>query len=115
MIIPREIQQKHTEYALQIDAVETRVLATLRPFCSEHAFVFDARRKSIESLSEKIETGRFQSWSALDDLFACTVAVPLPADEEGVLAFLVQTFEQVELKRRHSSRKPPDVFRFDST
>lgn len=115
MIIPREIRQKHGEHALRIDEVETRVLATLRAFCSDNAFVFDARRKSIESLSEKIETGRFQCWSALDDLFACTVAVPLPADEEGVLEFLAQSFEQVDLKRRHSSRKPPDVFRFDST
>src|ERR1700723_2387375 len=100
MIIPREIRQKISDHVLQIDEVETRVLATLRPFCSKYGFVFDARRKSIESLSEKIETGRFQSWSTLDDLFACTVAVPLPADEESV-----QVCSSSEIFQFQSSRK----------
>lgn len=57
----------------------------------------------------------FRSWDELDDLFACTIAVPLPADEEAVLTFLGQTFEEVALRKKLAAKKAPNVFRFDST
>jgi len=115
MIIPRDIRQKHSEQAARIEIVGQRVASALQTYCAANRFVYDGRPKTLESLAEKIETGRFPSWSALDDLFACTVAVPLPADEEEVLVFLSATFEQVDLKKRLAARKAPDVFRFDST
>jgi hypothetical protein len=92
-----------------------RVASTLQPYCNSRGFVFDGRAKTLDSLAEKIETGRFRSWAELDDLYACTVAVPLPAEEEDVLKYLVETFEQLDLKKRLTAKKPPDVFRFDST
>ncbi len=115
MIIPRDIRKKHTEQAAQIEAVAQRMASAVKTYCASHGFVYDGRPKTLESLAEKIETGRFQSWSTLDDLFACTIAVPLPADEDDVLVFLMATFEQVDLKKRLAARKAPDVFRFDNT
>lgn len=115
MIIPREVRQKFSEFETQIEVVGLRVASSLQAYAGSHGFVYDGRPKSLESLAEKIETGRFRSWNTLDDLFACTVAVPLPADEDQVLAFLTNTFDQVDLKKRLSARKAPDVFRFDST
>src|SRR5262249_6681256 len=47
--------------------------------------------------------------------YACTIAVPLPSDEDLVLEFLRKTFDEVSTKRRLSARKPPDAFRFDNT
>jgi ppGpp synthetase/RelA/SpoT-type nucleotidyltranferase len=115
MIIPRDIRQKHSEQAAQVEFVGQRVASTMQTYCATKGFVYDGRPKTLESLAEKIESGRFSKWSDLDDLFACTVAVPLPADEEEVLTFLRSTFQQVDLKKRLSARKAPDVFRFDST
>lgn len=115
MIIPLDIRQKHADQSAKIQAVGDRVAAAMQTYCAANGFVYDGRPKTLESLAEKIETGRFRSWSALDDLFACTVAVPLPADEDDVLVFLNSTFEEVELKKRLATRKAPDVFRFDST
>jgi hypothetical protein len=36
-------------------------------------------------------------------------------DDEEVLKFLQEAFEEVEVRKRNSTRKPPEVFRFDST
>jgi hypothetical protein len=44
-----------------------------------------------------------------------TVVVPTLAHEQIVLEFLSDAFEQVVLRARGSSRKAPEVFRFDST
>ena len=41
--------------------------------------------------------------------------MPTLAHEEDVLALLAKVFEEVDVKRRGSTKKAPDVFRFDST
>jgi ppGpp synthetase/RelA/SpoT-type nucleotidyltranferase len=115
VIIPPEIQRRYAEQERLVGEIGRRVASTLQPYCNSNGFVFDGRAKTLDSLAEKIETGRFRSWEELDDLYACTIAVPLPAEEEDVLNFLADTFEQVDLKKRLTARKPPDVFRFDST
>jgi hypothetical protein len=91
------------------------------------AYRLDARRRVVtreeravplarpDSVSEKIETGRFTRWSDLDDLFACCIVIPTLADEMGVLELLRGAFQQVEHRARASTRKDRSVFRFDST
>jgi ppGpp synthetase/RelA/SpoT-type nucleotidyltranferase len=115
VIIPREIRQKYSEDEAHLQIVAQRVRDTLQAFCIKEGFVFDGRAKTVESLAEKIETGRFQSWTELDDLYGCTVAVPLPSDEDTVVEHLTSTFATVAIKKRLTSRKAPEVFRFDST
>lgn len=41
--------------------------------------------------------------------------MPTATDEARVLEFLAGAFETVQLRRRNSTQKAPDVFRFDST
>jgi ppGpp synthetase/RelA/SpoT-type nucleotidyltranferase len=115
LIIPSEVRRRYVEQEALLGEIGRRVASTLQPYCNSNGFVFDGRAKTLDSLAEKIETGRFRSWGELDDLYACTIAVPLPAEEEDVLKFLAETFDQVDLKKRLTARKPPDVFRFDST
>jgi len=115
MITPAETQRTYAHFLPHIEYVSKQVGDSLRRFCSKNSFIFDERIKTLESLAEKIETGRFQSWDQLDDLYACTIAVPLPSDEDGVLKFLNDTFIQCDLKKRLGAKKAPDVFRFDST
>lgn len=115
MIIPIQIERQFREIEGGLSFVVEKVSPAVRAFCSSRGFVFDERRKTLDSLAEKIETGRFRSWSDVDDLYACTIAVPLPSDEAEALSFLQETFVEVATKRRLSANKAPDVFRFDST
>jgi ppGpp synthetase/RelA/SpoT-type nucleotidyltranferase len=115
MIIAREIQQRFNDVAQSVGFVSEQVRTSVRSFCADNGFVFDDRQKSLDSLAEKIETGRLRSWSEIEDLYACTIAVPLPSDEAIAVTFLQATFAEVRIKRRLAAKKAPDVFRFDST
>ncbi|WP_406138252.1 hypothetical protein [Streptomyces sp. NBC_01089] len=95
--------------------MERHVSGTLRPYCDQRGYPYKGRKKQLVSLSEKLESGRYSRWSEVDDLYACTVVVPTAAHEDSVLGFLSDAFEEVEVRRRNSTQKAPDVFRFDST
>jgi len=115
MIIAPSIKQEFERKYPFIEFLYNNVRVTLFNYCSNHGFAFTDRIKTIDSLSEKIETGRFKKWSDIDDFYACTIIIPNLNEEAKVLHFLKSTFNQVTLKKRGSSFKAPDVFRFDST
>ncbi|MBB4731381.1 RelA/SpoT domain-containing protein [Xanthomonas arboricola] len=115
MLIPAQIEKRRLENLLQEDYVSQMVSDKILTYCTRRGFAYVGRRKKSESLSEKIETGRFKGWSELDDLFACTIVIPTLADEAEVLDFLKKEFFQVECRLRASSLKDPETFRFDAT
>ncbi len=115
MGVPSRILNFYSQQEGSVEAVERYVAQTLRPWCDKRGFPFKGRRKDLQSLSEKLESGRYAKWSDLDDLYACTIVLPTPQHEESVLEFLSQAFTPVEIRRRNSTKKAPDVFRFDST
>jgi ppGpp synthetase/RelA/SpoT-type nucleotidyltranferase len=84
-------------------------------FCDTNGYAFTKRIKTIESLAEKIETGRFKKWSELDDLFGCTVIIPNLSQEQQVIKFCKDTFQVVKIVKRGQNEKSPDTFKFDST
>lgn len=84
-------------------------------YCDANGFAYSGRLKSLSSLEDKLEGGRYGSWQKLDDLFGCTIVTPGFAYESDTVAFLQHTFEQVELRERGGTRKDPMVFRFDAT
>ncbi|MEK8105767.1 hypothetical protein NKG94_12605 [Micromonospora sp. M12] len=75
--------------------------------------MFFDRVKDLESLSEKLEGGRYSSWNEVDDLYAFTVVVPSPQHEEAVRSKLDQSFHRLKVRDRTAAMKAPDVFRFD--
>lgn len=115
MIIPSSIQLLYDQWLKYFKKLEERVESTLLPFCRAEGFIFEGRLKSPDSLAEKIESGRYSSWEKLDDIYACTVAVPLARDEKIVREKLANLFDVSAPKDRRAVPKPPDVFRFDST
>jgi ppGpp synthetase/RelA/SpoT-type nucleotidyltranferase len=115
MIVPKPIEQRFLEVRALVEQVGKRVQDTLSGFCKEQGFLFDWRFKSLESVAEKIESGRFPSWTDIDDLFACTIVVPSLVSESEVISFLQEKFLQIRLVRRGEAKKAPDVFRFDAT
>ncbi len=115
MGVPSRTLNFYSQQKADIEAVERHVSQTLRPWCDNRGFPSKGRRKDLQSLSEKLESGRYTKWSELDDLYACTIVLPTPQHEDSALEFLSQAFTSVEIRRRNSTKKPPDVFRFDST
>ncbi len=92
-----------------------RVRETLVSYADPKGWGVSARIKQLDSLSEKIESGRFKTWSDLDDMVAATLVIPTMLHEREALSFLQRVFTQVRLQARGASLKAPDVFRFDST
>jgi ppGpp synthetase/RelA/SpoT-type nucleotidyltranferase len=117
MIYPSILDRKYEEYRPLVKEVAGRVKQTLTNFCEDHGYAFMSRIKSVESLAEKIETGRFKAWVDLDDLFACTVIVPTLSNENKVIEFCKNTFDTSNLRfvKRGQNKKAPDSFKFDST
>ncbi len=115
MIVPAEIARRYQEVLPLVRAAGDRVSDILLGYCRREGFAFAGRIKDMISVAEKIESGRFASWSDLDDLYAGTIIVPLVTDEPKILSFLEDTFV-VDVKRlRGQAKKDPEVFRFDSS
>jgi hypothetical protein len=66
-------------------------------------------------LAEKLESGRYEDWAEIDDLVAFTIVVPTLSDEATALKFVSSVFQKIDLRARGTTRKAPDVFRFDVT
>jgi ppGpp synthetase/RelA/SpoT-type nucleotidyltranferase len=115
MITPARILNKYRSVEPYLAPVRDRVRDSLLVFSESKGFALVSRIKSLESVAEKVETGRFGKWAEIDDLVAITVVIPTLADESAVIEFLRDSFEEVDLKKRGSSLKAPEVFRFDST
>lgn len=115
MITPLILTQKYTESRPFVSEVAERVKSTIISFCEKSKYAFTYRVKELDSLAEKIETGRFKKWSDLDDFFACTIIVPTLLEEQKVIDFIRNTFETVKINKRGQTKKPPEAFRFDST
>jgi len=98
-----------------LESLHRNIRDTLTNYCEQKGFALVHRLKTLESLSEKIESGRYSSWSELDDLIAFAIVIPTLLDEDTVITFLQDNFRTLGLRRRGTTQKPPDVFRFDST
>lgn len=115
MIIDKMIKQRFDDDKIYLDRLSLEVKKTLLPFCERRGYAFISRIKSLESVAEKVETGRYSSWDNFDDLFATSIIIPNLLDESEVITFISQVFDIQEIKKRGSTKKSPDIFRFDST
>jgi ppGpp synthetase/RelA/SpoT-type nucleotidyltranferase len=116
MIYPSVLERQYQQYLPFVQQISEKVKATMQNFCDSHqGFAFTSRIKKVDSLAEKIETGRFQKWSELNDLFACTVIIPTLLQEGEVIDFCRNTFDITKTVERGQNKKAPDIFRFDST
>jgi len=115
MIVPAQLAQKHNLYKPYLDEIESRVRERVFSYCSKEGFAFVGRLKDTESLFEKIETGRFDKWTSLDDLYACAIVIPFLDVEKEAINWLEGQFEVLETRTRGSTQKDPTVFRFDAT
>lgn len=115
MITPAQILNKYRSVERYLEPLRVRVRETLLVLCEREGFALESRIKALDSVCEKVETGRFSAWREIDDLVAFTIVVPKLSDEQKVLPFIREAFEEIDLRGRGTSLKPPDVFRFDVT
>lgn len=116
MIVPASIRRKFNEIKPDLELLRKEIQATIQLFCDKHdGFAALGRIKGLESLAEKIETGRYRKWSDLDDLVAFSIIVPSLSHEDQTLDFLRQVFVEVSTKGRSDTQKPPGTFRFEAT
>lgn len=115
MIISSSIQNQFKNTEAYLDVLAKNVRNIVFNYCSKNNFAFIDRIKTIESLAEKIETGRYSKWADLDDFYAATIIIPSLNYETEIIGFLRKMFHEVELRKRGQTKKAPDVFRFDST
>lgn len=115
MIYPSILDRRYQEYFPFISQAAIEVKLIIVSFCEHNGYAFSSRIKTIESLAEKIETGRFKCWQDLDDLFACTIIIPTLSHEEKVVKFCKNIFQIDNIIKRGQNKKSPDTFTFDST
>jgi ppGpp synthetase/RelA/SpoT-type nucleotidyltranferase len=110
---PESVRQAFARVEPIIADAQRYVRETLEPYARSHNYLFVDRRKRVDSLSEKLESGRYGRWSELDDLYACTIVVPVSRHEDAVVRKLDASFERITVRSRAEAKKAPDVFRFD--
>jgi len=115
MIISGSLERSYYSDFPYVEHVGNQVNQTLIPYCEKNFYAYQYRYKDLESVAEKIETGRFSSWDEIDDLFAATIIIPDLNKEDSVVNFLRSIFRVETEKKRGSTLKAPEVFRFDST
>ncbi|WP_335965449.1 hypothetical protein [Galbibacter sp. PAP.153] len=115
MILDSRISTKYKLYLPYFQFIQDSLDQTLMNYAKKHLFAYTSRIKKLDSISEKIETGRYSSWVNIDDFVACTVIVPNLSYEEGVIEFLKSAFIEINLRKKGSAFKNFDTFRFDST
>lgn len=113
-MIPRDLSRNFAELHRFQERLEEGVQSAVMKFCGDNGFAYVGRSKSIESVAEKIETGRFSNWNQIDDLFACSVIIPSISHEGMVIEYCCATFDAT-VKYRNTSFKDPDTYRFDLT
>lgn len=112
---PESVRQAFERTEPPLGDVARYVRDTLDQYCRDRKYLFSERTKTSESLAEKLESGRFHRWSKLDDLYACTVVVPVQDHEDRVIRHLDAVFDRKTIRNRDATSKAPDVFRFDGT
>lgn len=115
MIIPNHIIQNYKYFEPYYVKVKESVDKTLINFCSKNLFAYSSRIKELDSLAEKIESGRYEDWDSLDDFVGAVIIVPNVNYEAQIIKFLDTSFNKVLIKKRGSTLKSQDVFRFDAT
>ena len=108
----RTIGEAYIEIEKAVDAVDRQVRGTLADFCTKRSFIMISRIKSIESIQDKIDTGRYQKFSKIDDIIAYSVIVDTLSQKKEVMSFLRKAF-RVVLIRHERTLTDERVFDFD--
>ncbi len=66
MAVPTSVLEAYRQSETAVTALGRYVIATLTPWCDEKGYVFIKRTKTVASVAEKLESGRFSRWSQIE-------------------------------------------------
>lgn len=115
MIIPNSVKRFYEERKGFLKKISNLIKGTLYPYCEKNGYAYKQRTKNLESFFEKLESGKFESVEEINDLVASTVIIPRLELENDVIDFLKKVFNVEDIRKRNSTKKAPEFFRFDST
>lgn len=113
MIVSARIQSLYELSLPSLHRISDSVRDIVGAYCAPRLYPYIGRIKTADSVAEKLESGRYDSWSELDDLFACTIIIPHLGAEKETIAYLKEQFCVTSIKGRGLSKKDPELFRFD--
>lgn len=112
---PNELKTKYEKVLPSVKSIKEGVSSVISEYCEVNHLAVVSRIKSLKSLADKIETGRFKKFEDIDDIVGFMIIVPTLNSIPSTIEFLNSSFEIVSLKKRGGAFKPPELFRFDST
>lgn len=68
MIIDSRLKNTYLSEFTQYEILLKKLDQTLLSYTKKKNFAYSSRIKSIESISEKIETGRYEKWDDIDEV-----------------------------------------------
>lgn len=110
----KSLEQAYIERQSTFRAVEATAKDILDDFCKRRGFLLVGRAKTIDSLQDKLETGRYADLSGIDDVVAFSVVIDTLGQEADVRAFLRRSFRVLSIKSG-TTLLDERVFDFDST
>lgn len=115
MIIDAKLKAKYDYHYPHFEYIQNYLDQTLLKYTRKNLFAYISRIKEIDSIYEKIETGRYKDWYEIDDFIGCVIIIPNLSYEKKVLTFLSNTFQKEFIREKGKTFKSYEVFRFDST
>ncbi|MFN8829636.1 MAG: hypothetical protein ACK5W0_07165 [Labrys sp. (in: a-proteobacteria)] len=110
----KTLQQAFRERKSRIDFIEREARQVLSQFCERNGFLIVGRKKEIESLQDKIESGRYKKFSDVDDIIAFSIIIDTSDQERDVLSFVKRSFNVISIKKG-KTLADERVFDFDCT
>jgi ppGpp synthetase/RelA/SpoT-type nucleotidyltranferase len=110
----KTLEQAFTERQSTLQTVESTARAILDDFCKRRGFLLAGRAKTMDSLRDKLETGRYADLDDVDDAIAFAVVIDTTSQENDVRNFIRKSFEIISVKSGttlHDER----IFDFDCT
>lgn len=101
MKVNKSIRDLHQAAEERYGRLETEVKDLLRPLVEARKWIYDGRLKGLESFALKLETGRVNDPTALEDFFACTIVVHRMDQISAAEQLVLEHFGQEE-------RRPPE-------
>jgi len=110
----KTLEQAFSERARLYERVEAEARTVLNDFCVSNGFTLMGRAKALESLKDKLETGRYADLSSIDDAIAFSIVIDTVDQEDRVKKFLKKIFDVVVV-RSGNTLQDERLFDFDST
>jgi ppGpp synthetase/RelA/SpoT-type nucleotidyltranferase len=114
MKIPASIRRLYDDQNEVSTQLKARVDSIIRPGL-HHRWHYESRIKSIESFTLKIESGRYENPSALEDFFAATIVVRNGSELADAVKLAGELFAFAFRRPENDAetRKAPEAFPFD--